>query len=124
MNKILLLSITAFLLFFSSCKKEEVKVLPQSYQISESGLYPEGIAYSSSEEKIYVGSYYKGKIVTVDLIQNDNFQNQNARLSNHPKSYFHLVMDDNFEQIIKLEKKTKMYFNKLIILMVILFNVI
>lgn len=71
---IVLLSVLIF-----SCKKEKVqepvkvqemikvKKLPNAFALKETSLYPEGIVYSETTKKTYVGSYFKGKIVTVDL---------------------------------------------------------
>jgi sugar lactone lactonase YvrE len=78
-SKTLLIAFTAVLIF--SCKtekKHEVKkeilkevikeqIIPNSYALKELALHPEGIVYSNATEKTYVGSYFKGKIVTVDL---------------------------------------------------------
>ena len=50
-----------------SCKSDDVQILPDSYLLQEISLYPEGIVYSDTTKKTYVGSYYKGKIITVDL---------------------------------------------------------
>lgn len=58
------------LIILSSCEKNEVEVLPSTYHMKETSLYPEGVVYSSKMEKTYVGSYFKGKIVTVDLYGN------------------------------------------------------
>ena len=56
-----------------SDKTQEVKEnktgqdLPNTFALKELALHPEGIIYSNSTKKTYVGSYFKGKIVTVDL---------------------------------------------------------
>lgn len=50
-----------------SCLKNDPEPLLESYIINEANLHPEGIAYSSSQEKIFVGSYRLGKIMMVDL---------------------------------------------------------
>ena len=60
-----------------SCSKEDLQnndqqVLPNTYPLQETSLHPEGIDYSNETEKTYVGSYYKGKIVTLDLNGNMN----------------------------------------------------
>ncbi|HBH06351.1 MAG TPA: hypothetical protein DDX92_07090 [Flavobacteriales bacterium] len=58
---------------FAACQKDEntdlptTRDLPEEILLKETALYPEGIAYSSGLDKILVGSYYKGKIVQVDL---------------------------------------------------------
>ena len=63
-------------LLIFSCSEEDVQEfdpvqeLPDSYPLKEISLYPEGIVYSEVTEKTYVGSYYKGKIITVDLFGN------------------------------------------------------
>ncbi len=60
----------AFLsLFILSCNNDDnqTKELPNLILLNETSLYPEGIVYSTSKEVTYVGSYYKGKIITVDL---------------------------------------------------------
>ena len=62
--------ILSTLIIFSACEKNEAEVLPSTYHLKEASLYPEGIVYSKSMEKTYVGSYFKGKIVTVDLYGN------------------------------------------------------
>jgi len=64
---IIIISILIF-----SCGKEDdnVQELPNTILLKETSLYPEGIVYSSSKQKIYVGSYYKGKIITVDVLGN------------------------------------------------------
>ncbi len=67
---------TALIVFISilifSCEKEDnnVQELPNSISLKETSLYPEGIVYSSSKQKTFIGSYYKGKIITVDLLGN------------------------------------------------------
>jgi len=69
-SKTTLIVIISILIF--SCEKENnnVQDLPNSISLKETSLYPEGIVYSSSKQKTYVGSYYKGKIITVDLLGN------------------------------------------------------
>ena len=59
------LVLVAFLAF--SCSEDDVKVLPNSYPLKELSLYPEAITYDEVREQTYVGAYFKGKIVTVDL---------------------------------------------------------
>lgn len=59
-------------IFFISCSKDDLQnndpqVLPNTYPLQETSLYPEGFDYSAKTKKTYVGSYYKGKIITVDL---------------------------------------------------------
>lgn len=67
--KALLLLLTSTLFF--ACDKEEVaEELPDFFSLKELSLYPEGIIYNDENEKTYIGSYYKGKIVTVDLSGN------------------------------------------------------
>jgi len=44
--------------------------LPNTFTLKESALYPETVTYSSSKETTYIGSYYKGKIVSMDLLGN------------------------------------------------------
>ncbi len=61
------LAFTMLLFLVISCKKPVVEPLPDTYNLSETSLHPEGIIYSSITQKTYVGSYYKGKILTVDL---------------------------------------------------------
>jgi sugar lactone lactonase YvrE len=65
-SNFLLLSIVAIV--FAACSKDDVKPLEQQYKLTENALFPEGIAYSSATQKIYAGSYYKGKIVSIDLM--------------------------------------------------------
>ena len=68
MNNLISKSILVFItLFIFSCEKEDVQKLPDSYPLQEISLYPEGIVYNDVTEKTYVGSYFKGKILTVDL---------------------------------------------------------
>ena len=61
--------ITFLSLFIISCNKDDnqTKELPNLILLNETSLYPEGIVYSTSKKITYVGSYYKGKIITVDL---------------------------------------------------------
>ena len=56
-------------LLFTSCDSifNDTKELPNSYALKEVSLYPEGIIYNKETEKTYVGSYFKGKIVTLGL---------------------------------------------------------
>lgn len=68
MKKIIkIAAITISIFVIVSCSKEEVKPLLDQYDLKETSLYPEGIYYSNLTQLTYVGSYYKGKIVTVDL---------------------------------------------------------
>jgi sugar lactone lactonase YvrE len=55
---------------FMSCDDDDIFVLPETYPMQELSLYPEGIVYHEGTEKTYVGSYFKGKIITVDLFGN------------------------------------------------------
>ncbi len=57
------------ILFFSCNSDDHVaaQVLPETFPLQETSLYPEGITYSASTQKTYIGSYYKGKILTLDL---------------------------------------------------------
>jgi hypothetical protein len=82
-SKIILIAFIA--LFISSCKTEKkqetnmnqettktevakkTKELPNTFALKELALHPEGIVYSNTTKKTYIGSYFKGKIVTVDL---------------------------------------------------------
>ncbi|PHS67286.1 MAG: hypothetical protein COB12_03825 [Flavobacterium sp.] len=81
-SKTLVLLFVSFFIF--SCKSdkkqetdtiEETKVeetiitkeLPNTFSLKELSLHPEGIIYSDATKKTYVGSYFKGKIITVDL---------------------------------------------------------
>lgn len=41
--------------------------LPESVVLKETALYPEGIVYSNDLDQFLVGSYYKGKVMKVDL---------------------------------------------------------
>ncbi len=64
-----LLTLSLFIAFFVSCKNDSddlLTVWPDTILLNEASLYPEGIVYSESLKKLIVGSYYKGKIVTVD----------------------------------------------------------
>ena len=60
------------LLIFSSCEKDKVQVLPDAYALTETSLYPESFVYDQQSEKIFVGAYFKGKIITLDLQGNTN----------------------------------------------------
>jgi sugar lactone lactonase YvrE len=62
-----LLVSTISLITISACTPDEVQPLLNQYDLKETSLYPEGIVYSSLTETTYVGSYYKGKIVALDL---------------------------------------------------------
>lgn len=57
---------------FLSCEKNEntIEDTPNTYTLKELSLYPEGIVYSDVTKKTYIGSYYKGKVVTLDLSGN------------------------------------------------------
>ena len=55
---------------FLSCDSDDIFVIPDIYPMQELSLYPEDIVYDEGTEKTYVGSYYKGKIITVDLYGN------------------------------------------------------
>lgn len=67
------ISALLFIAFLAiSCEKDEVQKLPERYALNETSLYPEGIIYNAETERTYVGSYYKGKIITVDLFGNMN----------------------------------------------------
>ena len=67
------LTIALVSIMIFSCNTDDAvtaQVLPDSFPLQETSLYPEGIVYSSLKQKTYVGSYYKGKIITVDLLGN------------------------------------------------------
>jgi sugar lactone lactonase YvrE len=72
-SKTVLIVLLSILIF--SCKKEivkaqevtKVKKLPNAFALKETSLYPEGIVYNDVTKKTYVGSYFKGKITTLDL---------------------------------------------------------
>ena len=72
------LSKTMFLfisLLILSCNNDDgvvAQVIPDSYPLQETSLYPEGIEYSDVTQKTYIGSYFKGKIITLDLDGNIN----------------------------------------------------
>jgi sugar lactone lactonase YvrE len=56
--------------FLAACQEEEVKgpeAPAPNVTLLEESLHPEGIIYSAEQQKIFAGSYYKGKIVSVDL---------------------------------------------------------
>lgn len=71
MKKIVLkLTIVLVAVFIFSCNNDDdviVQVIPDTYPLQETSLYPEGIIYSDLTEKTYIGSYFKGKIITLDL---------------------------------------------------------
>lgn len=69
-SKIVLIVFTSILIFSCKSDDDETQKLPNSIPLKELSLYPEGIIYSDTKKKIYVGSYYKGKIITVDLLGN------------------------------------------------------
>ncbi len=57
-------------IFIVSCNNDDgatEQVIPDTYPLQETSLYPEGIVYSALTEKTYIGSYFKGKILTLDL---------------------------------------------------------
>jgi len=68
-----LVSKLAFVLvavFIFSCSNDDdviAQVIPDTYPLQETSLYPEGIVYSDLTKKTYIGSYFKGKILTLDL---------------------------------------------------------
>jgi len=75
-----ILSVIILLGFVTSCNKYYNKIvtppsgttdLAESVLINDSGFYPEGIVYVSSQKKFYVGSVFKGKIISVDLNGNE-----------------------------------------------------
>ena len=51
---------------------KKAQELPNAFALKETSLYPEGIVYNDVTKKTYVGSYFKGKIITVDLDGNMN----------------------------------------------------
>ena len=72
LNKMKTITLLVFItLSIFSCNKEDdqtqAQELPNLISLNETSLYPEGIVYSSTKQKTYVGSYFKGKIITVDL---------------------------------------------------------
>ena len=70
LNKMKTITLLVFItLSIFSCKKDDdqTRDLPNLISLNETSLYPEGIVYSSTKQITYVGSYYKGKIITVDL---------------------------------------------------------
>lgn len=53
----------------SACSKNDdtpVTQWPGTISLNEASLYPEAIVFSNEMNKLFLGSYYKGKIVTVD----------------------------------------------------------
>lgn len=59
--------------FFNSCEDDDntaINNLPNTVTINETSLHAEGIVYNPKDGKIYMGSYYKGKIVSVDMAGN------------------------------------------------------
>jgi hypothetical protein len=72
MKNIISKSVLALILAISmfSCNPDEVQPLLSAYPLQETSLYPESFVYSNVTEKVYVGSYFKGKIITVDLLGN------------------------------------------------------
>jgi len=77
-----IISKTALVLFISliviSCNNDDdyrasnLAELPDSILLQETSLYPEGIVYDEVSQKTFIGSYYKGKIETVDINGNLN----------------------------------------------------
>jgi len=55
-------------LILGGCNSDSssTKPLPNSIEVNESGLYPEGISYNHNTQRFYLSSYHKGKIVSVD----------------------------------------------------------
>jgi sugar lactone lactonase YvrE len=107
LTKTILIAFIALLIF--SCKtdkkqetekdqnttKTEVvktkKELPNTIALKETSLYPEGVVYNETTKKTYVGSYFKGKIVTVDL---------NGKMSD-------FVIDESLVAVVGLAVDTK-----------------
>lgn len=63
----ILFTVLAMAVFFAACQKDEVKPLPEVYEINESSVHPEGIAFSRKEQKLFAGSYVKGKVLSIAL---------------------------------------------------------
>ena len=70
MKKITIGIFIAYFLIISCDNKENITPLPDLIELKEASLYPEGIVYYSQDEIIMVGSYHKGKILTVDIAGN------------------------------------------------------
>ena len=71
------LLIVLSLVFLLSCNDDDDSAsiflpLPETILVNEPQLYPEGIVYNKQQDKFYLGSLYKGKIVTVDKDGNLN----------------------------------------------------
>ncbi len=67
MNKIK--TFTILLIFFLfACQKDETRIpipVPNTISVTESNLYPEGIAYDESQQVFYISSLTKGKVSKV-----------------------------------------------------------
>jgi len=57
--------LTSSLLFLNGCGSDNDNT-PESITVNAPALYPEGIAYNSTNGRFYLGSYHQGKIVSVD----------------------------------------------------------
>lgn len=72
-SKIVIISLLATMLIFNGCSsstsdnnEENTVFLPKSIEVNASGLYPEGIAFNSADNRFYLSSYHQGKIVSVE----------------------------------------------------------
>jgi sugar lactone lactonase YvrE len=65
------LIMTSLMIFLASCDTNStgntVEPLPEKITITESCFHPEGVVYNEANELFYVGSYNKGKVVTIDM---------------------------------------------------------
>lgn len=63
----LLICLVFLALFFNACETSDVKPLAENFEINESSIHPEGVAFSNKQQTIFAGSYVKGKVLSLDL---------------------------------------------------------
>jgi len=70
-NLISKITILILSIFIFSCSNDDDNttaiVLPDAINLQEASLYPESFVYDETTQKTFVGSYFKGKIITTDL---------------------------------------------------------
>lgn len=79
-NSIITVSIITLLTLATGCNSSSAQKLPSQISVNLPEFYPEGITYYNN--KFYLGSYYKGKIISVDFKGNvKEFTNDNTLVS-------------------------------------------
>jgi sugar lactone lactonase YvrE len=63
---VLLTIALAFLAAACGSDDKTASSFPAALKVQETGFYPEGIAYSERHHLIYLGSFYRGKVATLD----------------------------------------------------------